>query len=212
MAVICPTVTPSTPDPHEYRVQLERVANLSRRLQLDFMDGEFAKPAALDVKRAWWPEATQADIHLMYQRPEDSLEAVIAMKPSLIILHAEADGDLVSMLTRIRQADIKAGVALLQDTTVESAKELVAAADHVLIFAGSLGTFGGVADLSQLNKVSQIRAIKPDIEIGWDGGASLENVRTLADGGIDVINAGGAIQRAPDPAKAFAELQAQLSS
>ena len=206
MSQICPTVTPTTTDPHEYRDQLERVVSLSDRLQLDFMDGEFASPRALNVAQAWWPEGKTIDLHMMYRRPLEHIETLVSLHPSLVIIHAEAEGDLAGMMAHLQGLGIRAGVALLQDTSVESVKNLISLADHVLIFAGKLGSFGGSADLSLLSKVAEIRAFKPDIEIGWDGGANADNVRQLADGGIDVINAGGAIQKAENPIEAYQHL------
>lgn len=43
-----------------------------------------------------------------------------------------------------------------------------------------------------------MRALKQDLEIGWDGGVNLSNVRALAHAGIDVINVGSAITQAAD--------------
>lgn len=207
MSLICPTVTPKTTDPHEYREQLEKVIALSPRIQFDFMDGEFASPRCLSLAQAWWDKETVADVHLMYQRPLEYIETLVSLQPSLVIIHAEADGDLAGMLEHLQGLGIKAGVALLQDTSVNSAKNLVSIADHVLIFSGNLGSFGGHADLKLLEKVTEVRNIKPEIEIGWDGGANETNVARLSAGGIDVINAGGAIQRAPDPIAAYQYLK-----
>jgi ribulose-phosphate 3-epimerase len=78
--------------------------------------------------------------------------------------------------------------------------------DHVLIFSGDLGHFGGKANLSLLGKASELKALKPHVEIGWDGGVNEENALTLVNNGIDVLNTGGFIQRASDPASAYATL------
>ena len=210
MAILCPTVTPTTTDPQEFATQLERIATLSPRLQLDFMDGEFASPRIMSLAQAWWPAGKTIDVHLMYQHPVEYIETLVSLQPSLVIVHAEAEGDLLGMITHLQGLGIQSGVALLQKTSVESVKSLIKAADHVLIFAGSLGTFGGHADLDQLKKVAEIRAVKPDIEIGWDGGANETNIVQLADGGIDVINAGSAIQGAENPIEAYQYLQSLI--
>ena len=63
----------------------------------------------------------------------------------------------------------------------------------------------------QLEKVRLIRNIHPDVEIGWDGGANLENVFSLAQGGVDVINCGGAISRATDAAQAYQQLVTEIN-
>lgn len=211
MSVICPSVTPQTTDPHEYREQIERVAPFARRLQLDFMDGEFAPVRSLNVAQAWWPPGIQADIHLMYQKPRQYLETLIGLGPDLVILHAEAEGDIPAMLQYLQKCNIKAGVALLQATQPATVAHCIEVADHALIFSGDLGHFGGTADLSLLAKVAAVKAMKPTIEIGWDGGASVDNVARLAEGGIDVINVGGAIQKAGDPQAVYDTMVESIS-
>jgi ribulose-phosphate 3-epimerase len=52
-----------------------------------------------------------------------------------------------------------------------------------------------------------LKQYKPDLEVGWDGGINDQNVAELINGGVDVLNVGGYIQRAEDPARAFAALQ-----
>jgi ribulose-phosphate 3-epimerase len=59
--------------------------------------------------------------------------------------------------------------------------------------------------------VKQIKAIHPDVEIGWDGGVNDKNARSLADGGVDVLNAGGFIQKAEDPETAYQQLVKALA-
>lgn len=205
-AIICPTVTPATTDPHEYRAQLERIAPFARRIQLDFTDGVFTDARCMNLIQAWWPEDVTIDIHLMYEDPVSQIETLVSLKPDLVIIHAEAVGDLLRMVQHVQKFGIKTGVALLQETTPATAHALIQAVDHVLIFSGTLGSFGGKADLELLRKVPEIKAINPRVEIGWDGGASIETVAALQAGGIDVINAGGAIQHAPDSKRAYESL------
>ena len=89
-------------------------------------------------------------------------------------------------------------------------KPYIDAADHVLIFAGQLGIQGGQADLMQMEKIALVRNMKPEVEIGWDGGANINNVRALAHADLDVINVGSPISNAPNPAEAFQELVAEI--
>ena len=83
-------------------------------------------------------------------------------------------------------------------------------ADHVLVFAGEIGKQGGEADMMQTEKVPLIKAIKPEVEIGWDGGANLRNVRAIMHSGVDVINVGSAIAIASDPGAMYEALVADL--
>ncbi len=211
MSVVCPTVTPSSDDPHEYREQIERIAPFATRIQVDLMDGDFASPKNINPIQVWWPETVDmVDIHLMYRHPLAHLETLVSLRPHLVIIHAEAEGDLLGMMTHLQGLGIQAGVALLQDTVPAEKRELIAAADHVLLFMGKLGSFGGQADLQLLPKVAEVKAINPSAEIGWDGGANQDNAFDLAQGGIDVINVGGAIQKAADPHAAYATIVSKI--
>lgn len=205
MAVVCPTVTAT--EPHLYREQLERVAQFAKRIHIDLADGVFAPTRLMDIEKVWWPEGIVCDIHLMYEAVIPFLDQLIELKPDLVIVHAESVGNFYEVARPLQAKGIKAGVAILQHTPVSQIKPALKDIDHVLIFSGDLGHFGGTADLDLLEKVKEIRKLKPDVEIGWDGGINADNVAELVAGGIDVLNAGGFIQRAAHPETAYAKLK-----
>ena len=120
-----------------------------------------------------------------------------------MVIHSEANGDLDKMIADLKASGIKTGIALLQPTKPEDAEDLIKSADHCLIFAGSLGSYGGQFDSTQLSKIREVRAINPDIEISWDGGINHDNIRQVAGSGVDVINSGGYILKAENPQKAY---------
>ena len=62
----------------------------------------------------------------------------------------------------------------------------------------------------QMEKIPLIRNMKPELEIGWDGGANMTNVRAIAHADIDIINVGSAISQSPNPAQVFQELVAEI--
>jgi ribulose-phosphate 3-epimerase len=111
----------------------------------------------------------------------------------------------------IKQNGIKAGVALQRSTVPQTVGGVIEAADHVMIFSGDLGHYGGTASMMQLEKVRLIRAIKQDVEIGWDGGVTVENAFSLAHGGIDVLNVGATIAKSADPASTYATLVNEIN-
>ena len=204
-AIICPSVLAE--NPHAYREQMARIEPFAERIQIDLTDGVFAPSRTVSPAQVYWPEHITADIHVMFQKPEQELETLISLHPNLVIVHAEATGDMHNMLLRLQEVGIKGGIALLKDSHPMDYEQVIAAADHVLLFAGDLGHFGGKADMKVLSKVSDVRAINPTAELGWDGGVNPENVPLLIGAGIEVLNVGGFIQRADDPKQAYLELR-----
>jgi ribulose-phosphate 3-epimerase len=205
MIDICPAVLAK--DPQAYRQQMERVAHFARRVHIDIADGKFAPEQTVAISDVWWPGGMRADLHVMYQKPFDYLDELIALEPQLIIVHAEADGDFEQFSEKVRAHGIEAGVALLPKTDVELLKSGLDFVDHVLIFSGNLGHFGGEADLGLLEKAKALKAMKPTLEIGWDGGINDQNAANIAAGGVEVLNTGGFIQGAQNPAHAYATLE-----
>ena len=204
MAVIAPAILCETAD--EYKAAVERLYPFAKRVHIDLTDGEFAPSFTVGVNQIWWPKEWEVDIHAMVSRPSQYVDALIQMQPKTVIFHVEAQEDLMPSIQKLKAAGIKAGVALLKPTVPSSVHDYVQNADHVLVFCGNLGFYGGTASLMQLEKVRLIRNIQPNVEVGWDGGANLENVFSLAQGGVDVINCGGAISKAEDPAAMYKQL------
>lgn len=205
-ATICPTITAY--DPHEYRAQLNRITPFAERVHIDMMDGRFAGPLSIGLSETYWPDGLQIDLHLMYQEPAYALDDVLELKPTLVIVHAEADGDFGRWAAALHQAGIQVGVALLPVTPVDAIAPALPVIDHVLIFSGNLGHQGGsTADLRLLSKARRLRELKPELEIGWDGGINGKNASEIERGGVDVLNVGGYIQHAIDPARAYATLK-----
>ena len=204
---ICPTVMVNDPD--EFQRQMEEVATYAQRVHIDIGDGIFTRNL-MGVENVWWPGGMQADLHVMFKEPFLHVPAIVALQPQLVIVHAEAEGDFMAFAREMHRHGIQAGVALLQPTAVEAIVPGLEAIDHVLIFSGVLGQ-RGVADLGLLSKVRQLKQLKPQLEIGWDGGVNSTNARALAEGGIDVLNVGGFLHR-ENPPEAYDQLLRALSN
>lgn len=209
MSVIVPAILADSAD--LYKAQIEKVHEFAQRLHIDISDGEFAPTFTISTAEIWWPAGVEADIHAMVARPDEHVDALLALKPSMIIFHAETAGDLVATMTKIKQQGVKAGVALLRSTVPETVAPIIEAADHVLLFTGELGKFGGTASLMQLEKVRLVRAINGSAEIGWDGGVTLDNAYTLTQGGVQALTVGGTLQRSDNAAATYEALVKEIN-
>lgn len=209
MSLIAPCITVETVE--DYKAAVERLHPFAQRVHIDISDGEFAPAFLLGETQIWWPKEWLVDIHAMVARPAEHLKSLISLKPNLITFHVETGIDLLPIMNQIKQAGIKAGIALLKPTVPSTVSAMIQAADHVIIFSGDLGHYGGSASMMQLEKVRLIRAINPTVEIGWDGGINVDNAYSLTQGGIDVLNVGGAIAKADDPAITYATLVKEIN-
>ena len=209
MSVIVPAITVETLD--QYRDEITKIQTFARRVHVDISDGEFAPTFLLSEAQLYWPEGFEVDVHAMVMRPSEHLAQLIALKPSMVILHAEAQENILPYIDTLKQAGIRAGVGLLKTTVPQTVEEAIKAADHVMLFSGDLGKHGGTASMMQLEKLRLVKKINPAVEIGWDGGVKLDNAYTLSRGGVDVLNVGGEIASAVDPANVYNRLVAEIN-
>jgi ribulose-phosphate 3-epimerase len=210
MTAICPTITAYTE--HEYHQQMQNVLPFAKRIHIDLMDGVFAPSKSPPLSDIWLPHGPLCDIHLMYQEPMAVLDELIRLKPHMVVIHNEAHVHHMHFVAELHKHDIKAGLAILQDTPIEYAFQIMHSFDQVLIFSGNLGHHGGIADLGLLDKVQKVKSHHPDAEIAWDGGINDQNLAQLINAGVDVLNVGGFIQKSTDPHAAYATLLRVMDS
>lgn len=208
--VVCPAITAR--DAQEYRLQLKRVGGFAKRIHVDVSDGVFAHVALAPVRDVWWPEQVEADIHAMYKDPLRHIEELLVLKPRMIIVHAEADGNFSEFAKLVRQNDVAVGVALRPQTPVALIESALDDIDHVLILSGYMGQLGGYANTHLLTKVLRLKHLEPGLEIGWEGGINEKNIAMLAASGVDVFNVGGYIQHADNAHRAYDMLEGALLS
>lgn len=209
MPEIAPCITVETEDLYKERV--EQLTPFAKRVHIDISDGEFAPTFLVSEDKLWWPQEWIVDIHAMVARPSEHVAQLVAKKPNMIIFHAEAQEDLTQIFQYLKQNNIKAGLAILRSTVPTVFAPLIELVDHVMIFSGELGHHGGVASMMQLEKVRLIKAIRTDVEIGWDGGVNPENAFTLSQGGVDVLNVGGAIAKSQDPSATYDKIVSEIN-
>ena len=208
-SVIAPAILAE--NAQQYKEQVDRITGFAERVHIDLTDGEFAPTFTVSIPELWAPEGWTIDIHAMVNKLDEYVPKLITLRPHLIIIHAEAEGNVLGALKEIKRSGIMAGLALLRPTVPQTVKELIKEAEHVLIFSGELGKFGGTTNLMQLEKIRLVKMINPNVEIGWDGGVMVDNAYSLVQGGVNVLNVGGTIQKATDPPAMFAKLQQEIS-
>lgn len=183
-------------------------------LHIDVMDGQFVEnitfgPMIVDaVNRI---TDLPLDVHLMIVKPERQIEKFILTGADMISIHAEAVQEPVSVLRDIRRLGALAGVAINPDTDVEGILTLLSEADYVLVMSVYPGKAGQKFIDSVGQKIVTLRREiddnNLDVKVEVDGGINPSTVQLVARAGVDIIVAGDAVFKSPDPASAIAELR-----
>ena len=205
------TIAPSilSANPTEYKEIIKKYYPFAKRVHIDISDGTLTNNTTLHESAVWWPKGWTVDIHMMTAEPSKHIPDILKLHPNLVIFHAEAREDLLPIFDTLKQNGMRVGVAIVKGVYPGSIKTILKAADHALIFSGNLGEYGGTANLLLAEKAALIDEIHKGIEIGWDGGANLENTKLITHAGVTVINVGSAIAKADDPEKVFAAINAE---
>lgn len=175
-------------------------------LHIDIMDGVFVPnisfgPPVLKYVAELCDKPL--DVHLMVVNPMNYLPALKDLNARIMNIHYEACTHLHRAVTQIKDAGMMAGVTLNPSTPVCMLKDIIHELDLVLLMSVNPG-FGGQKFIPHtVNKVRELRELidstgsKALIEV--DGGVNVETGKLLAAAGSDVLVAGNAVFKAPDP-------------
>ncbi len=165
-------------------------------IHLDIMDGSFVPNIsfgpgiAQQIRRC---TKLPLDCHLMINNPELHIEAFARAGVQYITVHAEATKHLDRLLNKIKELGCKAGIAINPATPLAAITEVLDLADMVLIMSVNPG-FGGQSLIPYcLEKIRNLRAIKPNLQIEIDGGVNLETLPLAKKAGVDIFVIGSAI-------------------
>lgn len=184
-------------------------------LHLDVMDGAFVPNISFgpDFIKAIRPHSNAVfDTHLMINDPIRYVDVFADAGSDIITVHIESCDNFKKTLEYIRAKGIKAGAVIKPATPVSALQEYLPLIDLILIMSVEPG-FGGQSFIpSSLDKLREARemieASGYDIDLEVDGGVNLKNAEEIKAAGANVLVAGSAVFRAPDPAEAVRALKA----
>lgn len=182
---------------------------------IDIMDGVFVPNISfgMPVLKAIGTHAQKPlDVHLMIVDPDRYIKTFADLGAAVLTVHYEACTHLHRSLQAIKQAGMKAGVALNPHTPVHLLKDILGDLDLVCLMSVNPG-FGGQKFIQRTyDKVRELAAMRLEqnasflIEI--DGGVTSENALALKTAGADVLVAGSFVFNAQDPIATVANLKA----
>jgi ribulose-phosphate 3-epimerase len=189
-------------------------------IHMDVMDGHFVDNLTFGpimVEAARPHSALPFHSHLMISRPLAYAERFAQAGSDLIVFHVEADDDPRAVIAEIERAGKRPGIALNPETPAGAVLPWLDQVDLLLVMTVHPG-WGGQAFIHDV--VPKLRALREEVdrrelalEIGVDGGVSLETIGVAAESGGDVLVVGSALySTAGDLTPTVAALRAAVSA
>lgn len=177
-------------------------------IHLDIMDGHFVPNLTFGAPIIKCLQTNLLKIcHLMVLNPENYVEDIAKAGGDIFQFHIEATKDPETLIKKIHDAGMKAGVAIKPKTPLEAISPILPMIENVLIMTVEPG-FGGQSFMHEpVEKIRAIREEFPDLDIEVDGGINAETASIVIEAGANVLVAGSFIFQAEDREKAIERLR-----
>lgn len=187
-------------------------------IHCDIMDGHFVPNISYgpDIVKTANRDGVFLDVHLMIENPDRYIEQFVDAGADLISVHQEACPHLHRGVQKIKELDVKAGVAINPATPVQAIQPVLNEVDLVLVMSVNPG-FGGQTFIeASYDKIKELFSIRRgqnfDYLIEVDGGVGLQNAKNIVEAGADVLVAGSSVFGAENIAKRVNELNDLLEN
>uniref|UniRef100_A0A7S2LPL7 Ribulose-phosphate 3-epimerase n=1 Tax=Skeletonema marinoi TaxID=267567 RepID=A0A7S2LPL7_9STRA len=149
------------------------------------------------------------DVHLMVSPVDALIEEFIKAGASHITFHPEATNHIDRSLQLIKNGGCKAGLVFNPATPLDCCKYVLDKLDIITLMSVNPG-FGGQAFIpATLDKAREARKFIDDngldCRLEIDGGVKVDNIKEVAEAGVDMMVAGSAILKEPRTIEAYKE-------
>jgi ribulose-phosphate 3-epimerase len=183
---------------------IHRVKGKVKRVQLDFMDGEFVEGTSLDFDFRV-PEGLEYEAHLMVKNPLEWVDR-IADKVHIAIMHVKTLEDIGAAIEHAKEKGLKVSLALNPETGLEKVLPYLDDIYSVLVMTVNPGTYCVDFIPETLDKVRKLRETDPSIPIEVDGCENPKNARLAKEAGATIFASGSFIHKSDDPGRAIKEM------
>lgn len=174
-------------------------------IHMDIMDGVFVPNISFGpdiVKEVSKITNRDFDTHLMIENPKDYIEAFVKANSKYITFHVEAKSDVMETINLIHSYNVKAGISIKPNTSVDEIKKYLPYVDMVLVMSVEPG-FGGQSFMpNSIEKCKKLKELREEFNYNYliniDGGINDKTISYVKDY-VDIVVSGSYICKAKCP-------------
>jgi len=191
----------------ELEERVEKVREHASLFQLDVMDGKFVPNRSLDFDFVL-ADDLQFEAHLMVRYP-DRWIANNCDKVGTVLAHIESCKDPGRIIELVKGKN-RIGFALNPQTPIASITPYLDEIDQVLVMTVNPGSYGSPFLPQMLNKVTELRRLRPSLDIEVDGGINAKTISKVNEAGANMFVSGSYIVNADNVGEAVRKLRELL--
>lgn len=204
---IIPAIIAKSQD--ELNKKLARVINHVDIIQLDIMDNDFVPNMSIFFDFELPKNNCIFEAHLMMKKPEKWIRKYFKLVDTILV-HFESEFNPKKLIEKVKEENKKIGFVLNPQTPIEKIKNYLGTIDQVLIMTVNPGFYGSPFLPETLEKVKNLRDLKPDLDIEVDGGITEKTIMQADRAGANMFVSGSYIVKSDNVKKAIYNLKREL--
>ncbi len=207
--MIIPAIIAKTQE--ELNENLSKVIDFVDIVQLDIMDNKFVPNTSLFFDFKLPKSSCLFEAHLMIEKPEKWIENNWK-KVDTILIHYESCTNPAAIISDAKNKEKKVGFVLNPETSIQNISNFLDEIDQVLIMTVNPGFYGSPFLPDVLEKISELRGMKPGLDIEVDGGITDKTIGLVDKAGANMFVSGSYIVKSDDVEKAINSLRKTVFS
>ena len=161
------------------------IAQTSRWIQIDVIDGEFVEGKSFELELLKNIENKLWDIHLMVKEPIKWVEKCMHIGTSRVIGQVEKMSDRGAFVNKLKNEGVEAGLGIDIESEIG---EIPEETDIILLMGRKTGFGNFELDQRIWGKIEKAKKMKQKVAV--DGGVNVENIDKIKNYGVDIVYCG----------------------
>lgn len=207
--IIIPAIIAKSQD--ELDDKLLKVLDYVDIVQLDIMDNKFVPNSSLFFNFKLPKTKCKFEAHLMIDDPAIWIKKNYGLVDTILV-HYESCKNPLDLISEVKSKDKKIGFVINPETPVDVLSDFINDIDQVLVMTVNPGFYGSPFLPEMLEKISDLRKMRPDLDIEVDGGITFSTISMVDEAGANLFVSGSYIVKANDVSVAINNLKNKLKT